>query len=105
MKSGNFSALSAGIYNPASLQTVNGVLQRTLFAGNIIPTSQISSVGQNVVNLYPNPNTAGTSSSNGLFTSSPIKRDDFDQFTIRVDHRLNDNNPALIRRAISLGVI
>ena len=48
--------------------------------GNRIPVGRISQVGQNVVNLYPDPNTPGTSASNGLYTSSPTRVDDFNQF-------------------------
>ena len=92
MKNGNFSALSTIIYDPNSLAPVNGVLARSPFPGNIIPSGQITTVGRNVVNLYPNPNGPGTSTANGLYTSSPIKTDNFDQFTVRVDHRFNDNN-------------
>ncbi|HXB74034.1 MAG TPA: TonB-dependent receptor [Candidatus Acidoferrales bacterium] len=92
MKNGDFSALSTLIYDPASLHTVNGVLVRDPFAGNIIPAGQLTTVGKNVVGLFPNPNGPGTSTANGLFTSSPTKTDDFDQFTLRLDHRFNDNN-------------
>ena len=60
MKGGDFSAPSTVIYDPATLQTVNGHLQRSPFAGNIIPVQRIGQVGENVVNLFPNPNTAGT---------------------------------------------
>ncbi len=92
MKSGNFSALPAVIYDPTSLHLQNGVLVRNPFPGNIIPAALISSVGQNLVNLYPTPNTPGTSAANGLYTSSPTKSDDFDQFTVRVDHRFSDSH-------------
>src|SRR4051794_24148984 len=79
MKNGDFSALSTIIYNPASLaRNGAGVLVRSPFAGNIIPVNQISQVGRNVASLYPNPNGTGSSSANGLFTSSPTKSDDFD---------------------------
>ncbi len=37
----------------------------------------------------------------GLYTSSPIKSDDFDQFTIRIDHRFNDNNTLFGRYSFS----
>ncbi len=76
-------------------------LQRNPFPNNRIPLAQISSVGRNVVNLYPDPNTPGTSASNGLFTSSPTKVDDFDQYTVRVDHRFNDNNTLFGRYSFS----
>ena len=101
MKNGDFSALPTIIYDPSSLHTANGVLVRSPFAGNIIPAGQISPVGQNVVNLYPTPNGPGTSSANGLFTSSPTKTDDFDQFTVRVDHHLDDRNSLFGRYSYS----
>jgi len=101
MKNGNFSALPTTIYNPASLHLVNGVLVRDPFPGNIIPDSQISAVGRNVVALYPTPNTPGTSPANGLFTSSPKKVDDFNQFTGRIDHRFNDNHSLFGRYSFS----
>lgn len=101
MKSGNFSALSTVIYDPSSLALSNGVLTRTPFSGNIIPAGQISSVGQKVVSLYPNPNGPGTSAANGLFTSSPTKTDDFDQFTVRVDHHFNEKHSLFGRYSFS----
>ncbi len=101
MKGGDFSALPTIIYDPATLKTVNGVLQRTAFPGNIIPANRISPVGQNVVNLYPNPNTPGSSAASGLFTSSPVRQDDFDQFTVRFDHRFNESNTLFGRYSYS----
>src|SRR4051794_32700928 len=53
MKNGDFSALSTTIYDPSTLHRVNNVLVRDPFPRNIIPGAQISSVGRNVVNLYP----------------------------------------------------
>ena len=92
MKNGDFSALSTLIYDPASLQTANGTALRSPFPGNIIPAAEISPVGANVLGLYPTPNGLGASAANGLYTSSPTKVDNFDQFTVRVDHRFNDSN-------------
>jgi hypothetical protein len=92
MKEGNFSALPTIIYDPTSLHMANGTLTRTPFPGNIIPSSMFSPAGVNVLNLYPTPNTPGTSSANGLYTSSPTKVDDFDQFTVRIDHRFDDTH-------------
>ena len=39
------------IYDPASSQTVNGTLVRTMFPGNKIPQNRISSVAQNLVGI------------------------------------------------------
>jgi Carboxypeptidase regulatory-like domain/TonB dependent receptor/TonB-dependent Receptor Plug Domain len=101
MKNGNFSALPTVIYDPTSLHTVNGALTRTPFAGNIIPASLFSPAGQAVLGLYPTPNTPGTSSANGLYTSSPTKVDDFDQYTVRVDHRFDDRHSLFGRYSFS----
>ena len=101
MKNGDFSALPTVIYNPASLHTVNGVLVRDRFPGNVIPPSAITQVGRNVAALYPAPNGPGTSSANGLYTSSPTKTDDFDQFTGRLDHRFNESNSIFGRYSFS----
>ena len=100
-KSGNFSALPTIIYDPATLHSVNGVLIRDPFPGNIIPTNRITSAGQAVANLYPDPNTPSTSVASGLYTSSPTKVDDFNQFTVRVDHRFNDNHSIFARYSYS----
>jgi hypothetical protein len=91
MKNGDFSAVPTVIYDPASLG-LNGAGTRAPFPGNIIPAARITAAGTAVANLFPAPNGPGASGANGLFTSSPTKTDDFDQFTVRVDHRFNDNN-------------
>jgi hypothetical protein len=57
MHSGNFSALSASIYDPSS---INAAGQRTPFPGNIIPAADINPVGQAALNLYPLPNAPNT---------------------------------------------
>lgn len=101
MQSGDFSALPVTIYDPTSLALVNGVPQRTPFAGNRIPAEAISAVGRKVAALFPIPNGAGTSSANGLFTSSPTKTDDFNQFTTRIDHRFNGNHSLFGRYSFS----
>src|SRR5262249_45333085 len=96
MKGGDFSALlgsqigtDAGgrpvfrneIFDPGSLHATSGGLVRDQFPGNIIPLKSITAVGSNVVNLYPNPNGAVTAA-NGLYTSSPTKVQDFNQYTM-----------------------
>jgi hypothetical protein len=101
MKSGDFSALPTIIYNPASLHTSNGTLVRDPFQRNRIPAGQISPVGQAALALYPTPNGPGTSPANGLYTSSPTKKDDFVQFTSRVDHHFDDNNTLFGRYSFS----
>src|SRR5260370_5063879 len=55
MKNGDFSALSTVIYDPTSLHSLNNVLTRNPFAGNIIPSDQFSPVSQKLFSPYPSP--------------------------------------------------
>lgn len=106
MKNGDFSALlgaslgtdAAGlpiqrneIYDPGSLYKVGSVNVRTPFPNNTIPLTDISKVGANVINLFPNPN-AGSIAGSGTFISDPTTINDSNQFTGRIDHRFDDNN-------------
>ena len=116
MKNGDFSTLlgnqigtDAGgspiragqIFNPFSLRQVNGANVRDPFSGNAIPKSLISPVGQSIANLYPDAQSNNASGSAGLFTSSPTKTQDFNQYTVRLDHRFNDNNSIFTRYSFS----
>src|SRR5229473_8181308 len=53
-RSGNFSQLSNVIYNPYSATSQNGIVTRTPFDKNIIPSSMFNNtIGAAIVNLYP----------------------------------------------------
>ncbi len=87
--SGNFSQLSSVIYNPYSTSTVNGVTTRQPFAGNIIPPSLISPIGQAIMNLFPAPNLPGLANNfsfNPPRTLYPIQGD------LRIDQHFTDND-------------
>jgi hypothetical protein len=88
MHNGDFSALlpNTVIYDPNS---INSAGQRSPFNGNIIPKTDFNSVGVAVLNLYPLPN-APNNAASGLFTSTQPLKDDFNQYTGRIDHRFND---------------
>lgn len=91
---GNFSQLSNVIYNPYSTTVVNGVTTRTPFAGNIIPPSLISPIGQAIMDLYPAPNLPGLANNFGFNpprTLAPIAGD------IRIDHRFTDSDSLFLR--------
>ena len=101
MKNGDFSALPTIIYDPSSLHTANGVLVRSPFAGNIIPAVEISPVGQNVVDAVPHAQRARHILRQRTVHFKPHKADDFDQFTVRVDHHLDDRNSLFGRYSYS----
>ncbi len=107
MRTGDFSALltttslgnnpctgtpvySGQIFDPATTRNVNGVLCRTPFSGNIIPTSRISTIGNNYLAYYPAPN-LGTGVFNNYTINQPYPITNT-TFTVRLDHNLSTNN-------------
>lgn len=106
MRGGDFSALlttsvlgtnpcngtpifNGQIFDPATTRSVNGVLCRTAFAGNRIPTNRITAVGNNLLKYYPVPNGAGTFNNFTINQPYPITNT---TYTIRIDHNLSTNN-------------
>ena len=92
MRAGDFSELTRVIYDP----TTPGVP----FPGNIIPNGRIDTVARNILTqLYPEPNTAGTRQANGQtinnYLLNPIKNREDNQFDVKVDHNLTDEQPLL----------
>ncbi|BDC48797.1 hypothetical protein F183_A11130 [Bryobacterales bacterium F-183] len=85
MRTGNFSQIAAGIFDPASRRQVteNGVTftRADQFAGNQIPTSRFDPVSLKLLSYYPTPNIPG----NGLINNHqialgrPINKDQFIQ--------------------------
>lgn len=104
MINGNFSRLLTGntingmpegqLYDPASTRTVNGVLVRTPFAGNIIPSNRIDPASQKIMKLFPAPNVAvpatGFPTNNYFITTKGTQN--VDQWDIRMDHRISDKD-------------
>jgi carboxypeptidase family protein len=88
MRQGNFSELTRTIYDPLTGQP---------FPGNIIPPERIDAVAKNILSqLYPEPNTAGARQSSGQVTNNylinPIKERQDNQFDVKIDHNLTENN-------------
>ncbi|ADW70530.1 TonB-dependent receptor [Granulicella tundricola] len=52
-RSGDFSALSVPIYDPASTVCNNGVCTRTAFSGNVIPAARLSSISRQLQSYLP----------------------------------------------------
>ena len=93
MRQGNFSELNRVIYDPLTGQP---------FPGNIIPESRWDPASKNIMQqLYPEPNTAGSVGATGqpinnyLITPN-LERED-NQFDVKVDHRLTQNNRFFVR--------
>ena len=90
MKQGIFTDPgSKVIYDPNSLQTVNGQLVRTAFPGNIIPQSRWSSVSSKILSLIPDPTGPGLSSNYGTASNVTV---DKNIYSIKLDHSFTDRN-------------
>ena len=102
---GNFSQTFASngsliqIYDPATLTTLaNGNRQRTVFPGNIIPTSRFDPVAMATLKYFPAADTAGnalTNQNNYVYSANSITNSD--KFDIRSDVDFDQNTRMFVR--------
>src|SRR6185437_13361434 len=81
----------AAIYNPFTTRSVNGQFIRDPFPGNVIPQNMLDPVALKLMSYYPQPNRPGnpvTGANN--FAGTAGLPTDSDQYTIKVDHNIND---------------
>lgn len=88
-RAGDFSELSAAIYDPATLTNVNGVNSRQPFPGNIIPANRISAASKYFQAGLPQPTYAGVL--NNYLGTLPTGFNNTST-TNKVDFKLNDRN-------------
>ncbi|WP_263410106.1 TonB-dependent receptor [Terriglobus tenax] len=67
------------IYDPTSAT-------RTPFEGNVIPTSRINTIGRNIINTYPTPNTSVTAYGANNFNGGDTLGDRADEFIGKLTH-------------------
>jgi len=111
MKSGDFSGILSNqnlgtdavsnpvlrrqVYDPFSTRDVNGSANvRDPFPNNQIPTALFDPVAKKLIDQYPNPTSptaAGVRPASNFFTQRASTRD-VNQWDVRVDHRLSDND-------------
>ena len=84
MRQGNFSGI-ANVFNP---------ITRAPFSNNQIPSSMINPTGQNLVNLYPLPQSSGLVNN---FSFSPDRQLRDDKFDVRVDQQLGQKGSFFAR--------
>jgi hypothetical protein len=88
MRNGDFSELNRVIYDP---------LTHLPFPGNIIPQNRWDPAAKNILNqMIPTPNTAGTVAGSGQtinnYLINPAMTREDNQFDVKVDHTLTQNN-------------
>jgi hypothetical protein len=93
MFNGDFSALSAKVYDPQSYSAATGT--RTVFPGNVIPVGRINPVAKNLLQYYL-PGSSLAQKPSNLF-ANPRRTNDDDQWGVRVDHALKQNQNIFFR--------
>lgn len=97
MLAGNFSGLpGVTIFDPATgNQFGEG---RTPFEGNVIPEGRINPNAQAILSGLPQPNLGGFTNN---FQFNPLRKNDWNKFDGRLDHRFADHTSAFLRYGYS----
>lgn len=85
-----------GIFNAAVVGTIKDPTTGTPFPGNRIPQSRWDRLAGNLMELYPQPNFAGSGTRDN-YVSGPPWRETRDQVDTRVDHNFSDNDKIFAR--------
>jgi hypothetical protein len=94
-RSGNFSGAAQTIYDPLTqVRNAQGQYVRSAFSGNVIPANRLDPVGQNLINLFPQPNLPGNA---GNYLYNPVRATNERDFDARVDRRFSDYDSAWVR--------
>ena len=93
-KTGNFSQSSSIIFDPLTTTASGSNFVRQPFAGNIIPSSRIDPVGQNLINLYPAPNLPGQANN---YLYNPVRITTANDWDLKFDHRFTDADASWVR--------
>ena len=97
-RTGNFSANSNPIFDPATTALVNGVNRRTQFPGNVIPASRIDPAAAKIANYYPLPNREPDNATGvNNFRANYVTQFPRDNYTAKVDHNLTTNDKLTVR--------
>ncbi|MBL8241884.1 MAG: TonB-dependent receptor [Bryobacterales bacterium] len=95
-RTGNLSAGTQPVYDPATGDA--NALNRTPFAGNIVPASRISPISARVLALIPAPNRNAGLSQN--WERATVRKKDTNGGDIKVDHQLSDKDRFSVRYSI-----
>jgi hypothetical protein len=101
MRNGDLSELLAAgiiIYDPlTAVRRADGRIERQPFQGNIIPADRISPIAKEFLKYYPKPNQTGTLQQQNNYISPSPRTDDFYSLSMRIDHRLTDQQNVFVR--------
>ncbi len=85
------------VYDPYSTKYTNGKYVRQPIANNVIPSSQLSKLGLNMLALYPLPNQVGTKEYLNNFYRNGKALEDYWVWLARFDHAFSENHRIFVR--------
>ena len=96
-RTGDFSALlKAGsnyqIYDPSTGVLQGSRIARQPFAGNLIPSSRLSSIAKNFLQFYPLPNQPGRLDGGENYLANTVRSDTFNSEIGRLDFNISSRN-------------
>ncbi len=99
-RTGNLSAFSQPIYDPATGDPATGA-GRTPFPGNIIPLNRINPISAKILSVIPQPNLGAPGAlTQNYFINSPFFRNT-DQYDIKGDHNQSEKDRFSVRYSYS----
>ncbi|MEZ5403161.1 MAG: TonB-dependent receptor [Bryobacteraceae bacterium] len=108
MRAGDFSEVSAAIYDPYSVATQNGAPTRTPFAGNIIPATRQDPVARAMMPFFPEPNQPASSATQPWvqnFGFSAKWPRNYNMFVTKIDHRFSEKLNTFLRLNIGTALL
>jgi hypothetical protein len=78
-RTGNFSDVAGGIFDPLTRTQAGGVVSASPFANNQVPASRIAPTSTKLLEFYPAPNGAGLVNNHQIALGRPINKDQFVQ--------------------------
>ena len=87
MRTGDFSALSSPIYDPATYDPTTKT--RQVFPGNLIPANRIDPIAKQLIAFYPGPQN-GNLSQNFIF--NPPNQEDVGRINTREDYQVSQKH-------------
>jgi hypothetical protein len=94
-RTGDFSqSINApgGIFDPSQCVPTGNTCIRPQFPGNVIPASEIDSIGQNILNLYPHENIPDAAAGDPNWRAVTLSSDPGWQFDAKLDHQISANH-------------
>ena len=99
----NGNPVQQTIYDPFQCVPQGGTCVRPAYQGNIIPQQEISSIGQALLKLYPEPNVQGDQFGLNNFRTSVLTNQPEHQFDVKIDHYFNEKQRIAVRYSQSYG--